>query len=293
MGYNTTHQYSLDIAGLVVFNRIPNISNDKFFHHRKRLGFRYVLDLDDYWHIGEQHPLHRSYRDNNYGIKSEELIREADYVTVTTSLLADEVLRLNKKVMVIPNSLPFDNGQFSAGNRQISRDVKFIYAGGSSHYSDIKLIEGILDSYNVRLAGHNKNHSESVKISKLLPNSELFDNLNLDKYMKCYNGCDVSIAPLENNKFNTLKSNLKILEAGCKAIPIICSKIKPYFNEVDDKYVDYASSRAEWEDKVKYFSKNPMYGIERGLALAEYVRKHYNMKDTNETRKQLYAEMLK
>jgi hypothetical protein len=41
---------------------------------------------------------------------------------------------------------------------------------------------------------------------------------------------DVAVAPLEHNRFNVAKSNLRLLEYGIMGWPTICSDIEPYRN---------------------------------------------------------------
>jgi len=39
---------------------------------------------------------------------------------------------------------------------------------------------------------------------------------------------DLAIAPLEDNRFNACKSNLRLLEYGACAVPVVCSDVGPY-----------------------------------------------------------------
>ena len=41
---------------------------------------------------------------------------------------------------------------------------------------------------------------------------------------------DLAIAPLEINRFNAAKSNLRLLEYGAVGYPVICTDIEPYRN---------------------------------------------------------------
>jgi len=104
----------------------------------------------------------------------------------------------------------------------------------------------------------------------------------LSSYMNAYNGKDVSIAPLSDDKFNHYKSNLKILEAGCKYMPIICSNLPPY-NYDDSKGIILCSTTADWLNAFETFS-NPQNRSEAGLILGEYVRKYYDLQTINNIR---------
>lgn len=109
--------------------------------------------------------------------------------------------------------------------------------------------------------------------------------------MSVYESHAIAIAPLVDNDFNNCKSNLKILEAGAKGIPIVCSKVLPYFNPVDARAVTYAENKAEWHYEIVKLLRNPNYREDRGLFLAEHVRTHYNLADANELRRQVIESL--
>ena len=39
---------------------------------------------------------------------------------------------------------------------------------------------------------------------------------------------DLALAPLEDNRFNDCKSDLRLLEYGACAYPVVCSDVRPY-----------------------------------------------------------------
>lgn len=55
-------------------------------------------------------------------------------------------------------------------------------------------------------------------------------------YASGYNEFDVLLAPLNNTKFNKLKSELKFVECGNFSKPLICSKLEPYLISGVDMY---------------------------------------------------------
>lgn len=109
--------------------------------------------------------------------------------------------------------------------------------------------------------------------------------------MEAYDGHSLAVAPLIDSPFNRCKSNLKILEAGAKGLPIICSKVLPYYNPIDESVVSYAETTQDWHTEVKRYLNNPSYREDRGAALAEHVRLHYRMEDANELRRQVYESL--
>ena len=110
--------------------------------------------------------------------------------------------------------------------------------------------------------------------------------------MNLYNNADVSLIPLERNVFTAFKSNLKILEAGCKNIPAICSFVPPYSDEPRGNVLLFAKNAREWYDHIKYCIKNPTFVKESGIQLGEYVRENYDLTKWNIVRRQIIDSLI-
>jgi glycosyltransferase involved in cell wall biosynthesis len=50
----------------------------------------------------------------------------------------------------------------------------------------------------------------------------------IQSYGTCYNEFDIAVAPLVNDEFNRMKSQLKVIEAGFHKKPLIASDVAPY-----------------------------------------------------------------
>lgn len=285
---------------VLVFNRIYSRGSDEV-KRLKAQGVKIVVDLDDFYELNPEHYLASVFTSHTKNIV--EMIQLADLVIVTTEYLAYKVRPLNRNVVVIRNALPFDTGQFTLSDDRNS-DTPLIWAGGASHYADLSLVSNSFDDDLLTVAGYEVHNSAPVgshlhltsqewrKVKRKLPNSQYKPAVhNLGEYMTVYDGHSIAIAPLVDNDFNSCKSNLKILEAGAKGLPIICSKVLPYFNPIDAGVVFYAESRAEWHYEVVKLLRNPNYAVDRGLMLAEHVRTHYNLEDANELRRQVIESL--
>jgi hypothetical protein len=245
-------------AKIYLFNRIPGHDLKEI---RKR-GIKIVCDIDDYWELYQHHYLYNHFKFGGMTKRIIESLKMSDVVLTTHSMLADRVKEHNKNVYLVPNAIPYDKEQFNIGKQEYTGKTAFI--GGMSHYKDINLIKG----YSV-------------------PNQ-----LHISRYMDHYKGVNICLAPLENNEFNQCKSNLKTLEAACGHAAVICSDMHPFRNGKDDEYVIYAKNN-EWESKIKYCKDNPNYTIDIGEKLAEHCRKHYDLIKVNETRKDIFSELLR
>lgn len=110
-------------------------------------------------------------------------------------------------------------------------------------------------------------------------------------YMESYDGHQISLAPLIDNVFNNAKSNLKILEAGAKGLPLICSPRENYHTQEFKDLLFFAETPSEWKDITEYLLSAPDVCMEKGLALAKYVRTHYHIDVLNERRRLLFEEL--
>lgn len=277
---------------VVVFNRIHS-KGAEYVLSLKRQGVKIVVDLDDFYQLNPEHYLASLYESNTHAIVA--MVKLADVVIVTTEYLAYKIRHLNRNVVVIRNALPFDSGQFTLSNDR-SSGTPVVWAGGASHEPDLRLVSNTFDDELLTIAGYEASQSitgqEWIKIRRNLPNAKYkADVKDLDNYMSVYESHAIAIAPLVDNDFNNCKSNLKVLEAGAKGIPIVCSKVLPYFNPVDARAVAYAENKAEWHYEIVKLLRNPNYREDRGLFLAEHVRTHYNLADANELRRQVIESL--
>jgi len=289
MGIDISSQKPLTEESLIVFNRMPNIEVSEFIAKK----YRYIIDIDDYWQLDTSHYLYKHLMPNGYATKHVDLIKHASAVTVTNSRLADKVRPFNKNVHVVPNTIPFGKGQFTGQPKRAGK-IKFVYAGGNSHLDDVKLIANHIEQSTIdfTLAGYNDQNEQCVKIKSLFKGVKTIPELKVNSYMELYDSMDVSLVPLVKNEFNLCKSNLKILEAGCKGMSVISSATEPYLVSGEAKYVDYCSNSFEWLNMLRYYKKNPNYVREKGEALGEFVKSRYDMKTANELRRQIYNHEL-
>lgn len=288
---------------VIFFNRMMINDMDYVKKGQKIYGFKIVLDLDDYWHLNAMHPLYEGWKKYNTTERIIEWIKHADAVTVTTNRLADKVLPLNKNVYVVPNALRFGKGQFNS--KKVKSDAtRFMFAGGSSHVYDVlefkqafSRLNGLNNAQFV-LAGYSEKDRNwhkiktSFTLNGKLKNYKQIPFKHVDRYMESYMDSDVSLVPLESNIFTPYKSNIKILETGCKYNPVICSNVPPYSDEPNKNVILYAKNTREWVEHIKYCTNNPNFVKDKGRELGEYVRKHYDLAKVNILRKQLFEHLM-
>ena len=131
---------------IVHFHR--NIGHDydatpKIIKYLRSMGIVTVMDIDDYWSPGPEHPIHKIIVQHGINKKIIENIKEVDYVTTTTSLFANEIKKLNKNVFIFPNAIDPKEKQFNEPTPP-SEKIRVGWLGGSSHLHDLELLKGFI-----------------------------------------------------------------------------------------------------------------------------------------------------
>lgn len=281
----------------ILYNRICDIDSD-WSNIRKITGAKIILDLDDYWILPFGHVMFEYYKQIKGRIENN--IREADLVTVTHERLADKVYQLNKKVVVIPNAIPFGEGQYNS-ERIPDDDVRFFWAGGVSHEQDIEIIRNpmkrLIGRKGVKtvIGGYSANRSvkhiwdrmvSSFTCSLKIPGVVL-PSLPVDQYMNHYSHADIVLVPLVNSSWNGMKSNLKLLEASAKKCPVICSGVNPYFDG-NPMGVFYSFKQTDWVKNMNCFLKDRDLIKIFGEAIHDWGKRNFDLKDVNKKRIECY-----
>jgi glycosyltransferase involved in cell wall biosynthesis len=107
----------------------------------KSLGIVVVVDIDDYWLPTKEHPIHQLIVNHKLNEKIVANLREASYVTTTTTIFADEIKKINKNVIIFPNA---SEPQFKQPTLESER-IRVGWLGGSSHLHDLLLLDGMVE----------------------------------------------------------------------------------------------------------------------------------------------------
>lgn len=117
------------------------------------MGIIVIADIDDYWLPTKEHPIHNLIVNDKMHLKILENLKASDYVTTTTEIFANEIRKFNKNVVVFPNAIDPNEGQFNEPTLP-SDKIRVGWLGGSSHLHDLKLLDGMankLSSYQDKL----------------------------------------------------------------------------------------------------------------------------------------------
>lgn len=118
-----------------------------------------------------------------------------------------------------------------------------------------------------------------------------------NSYANVLNETDISIAPLVDNEFNKMKSNLKQVECWSRKIPIICSDVTAYnVDGVDMKnciLIPYKKNAAKyWTKAMKKLILEPNLREDLGNQLHEDFKVKYHLTNVTKTRSEFYKSIM-
>jgi len=111
----------------------------------KEHGIKLVLDIDDYWNLGQFHPMNAQNKALKCPERTIENLRRFDYITTTTKYFAEEISKYNKNVMVFPNAVDTDDPQWAPDYSKKDK-IRFGFIMGSSHERDMEQFKGVINS---------------------------------------------------------------------------------------------------------------------------------------------------
>lgn len=194
----------------------------------------------------------------------------ADRLVVTTEPLAEALSRYSDDVQVVPNGLDEAvwGGLHSA--RGQGEKLRVGWAGAQQHLGDLELLREVVEATTAEvdwvffgmcpefLRPHVKEIHNPVSFAAY---PEKLAGLNLD----------LAVAPLELNDFNRCKSNLRLLEYGALAWPVIASDIEPYR---DAPVCRVKNQPRAWINAIRERVHDPLAAYREGDALRQWVRRH-------------------
>jgi glycosyltransferase involved in cell wall biosynthesis len=128
----------------------------------------------------------------------------------------------------------------------------------------------------------------------------------ISTYASNYNLFDISLAPLEENIFNKVKSQLKVIEAGFHHKAIIAQNFGPYKIDLNNAIqygggfdmtangilVDSNKNHKDWYTSIKKLIQNPEVVTALQDNLHNTVKDTYSMDKVTENRRALYLDLI-
>lgn len=154
--FNVDIEYDIDYSNLEYFKKYDIIHIHKglcnnmeifwnFLDFCKESNITTILDLDDNWDVGKQHPLYASTKALKVPEKIIENIKRFDYVTTTTEIFAKKIKQYTNNVLVFPNAIDPEEEQYKPIKNQ-SDKIRFGFVMGSAHEKDMEQFKGVFGS---------------------------------------------------------------------------------------------------------------------------------------------------
>lgn len=120
--------------------------------------------------------------------------------------------------------------------------------------------------------------------------------LPLTQYGKHYNYCDICLAPLTNNTFNEVKSELKIIEAGMKKKVLIAQDYSVYkellVHDETGLLISNAMNEKGWYVQLKKVIEDKELREKLTTNLHNFVKEKYSLTNLTQERINIYHEMI-
>ena len=221
----------------------------------KKAGMTVIQDLDDLlW----QAPLTNMYRFYFKGPQKKALftgLKACDFLVASTVPLQEEMISWTRReVRLLPNLI---SGQFFRDPLPRTSDkLRVGWAGSSSHKSDLEILRSvILETYKRFQWVFLAYAPDFVRPLIEAGHVEVYGPTKVEDYLPALvnMSLDVAVAPLELNRFNECKSNLKSIEFSCLGVPIITSDVYPYKDNPNYKIPGRSKDWKKWIDALESY----------------------------------------
>ncbi len=291
---------------VVVVQRLYSKRNMDALMVFKKSGMKIVYDLDDdMWSVPSYNPMHKALRSVLPGFNTCASV--CDLITVSTQhllvMVKKELGRSCPKVEVVENAMDFDWFKPIAEKYRKNRNGKIVmgWAGTPTHSADVDAVFELVPEILRELP-----QVEFELVAKEMPESwkSVESQVRLRDYVPVAEWpvswaswqWDMSIAPLEHNRFNLSKSCIKLLEAAALHIPCVCSDVGEY-----SKFCSYspllkktvlAQYRKDWKEKIAALVLDADLRKRVGEEMYQIALEHYNISEAVERRKSLIADLV-
>lgn len=271
---------------VIVVQRQVTPQNYAALKMMKEAGKKIVYDLDDdVWSLPASNPAQKMFKVMEQGFG--ECMKWVDVVTVSTQALKRAVRTslpsLNKEILVTPNAIDFDFFQPSLLERDDERIV-LGWAGSNTHDGDMREISSVLPdllkkypNLYIEFVGgfvpKTMRGLDRVSYRPWVPVGEFANRFSSWSW-------DLSMAPLENNRFNRAKSAIKQLEAAAAKIPCLVSNVQPYYEfcSLGGKELEWllCETNRDWRTKLERLIEEPELRDKLANLMYDTAKKYFS-----------------
>ena len=225
---DTVEQARIDPDVVVLQRRVTDEELERMRRMPRFSRALKVFELDDYLPNLPAKNVHREHMPRDILRSLRRAFALVDRFVVSTPALAEAFAGMHPDIRIARNRLPpaWWSG-LPAPRRNTGPKPRVGWAGGVGHAGDLELVADVV----AELSDEVDWVFFGMCPDRLRPYvAEFHSGVDITAYPRMLAGLnlDLAIAPLEQNRFNECKSNLRLLEYGACAVPVVCSDVGPY-----------------------------------------------------------------
>lgn len=221
------------------------------FYHRDKFNKKVIIDVDDnFLDIDPTHPLYDTFKPTKKNRAfTSTILSFADIITCSTEPLKERIAEhlkkvhgIEKNIIVIPNMNDCKDWGFTPAEKDKDKIV-IGYTGSNSHFRDLEMVFPAIAKV---MDKHKNVHFEVMGSLTEKDAITLFAQFSDDAKNRCdllpptwtfadypktiaEQKWDIGICPLIDSPFTRSKSHIKFLEYSSYKIPVIASRVYPYY----------------------------------------------------------------
>ena len=219
----------------------------------------------------------------------------ADYCSVSTKLIKDVIeTNLKKPCKVCKNAIS-EEYVLSKPKKYIpNKELKILYASGSStHDYDfsnmlLPLLNFILKHQDVKLTILGSSGVGSL-FTKITDRVDIINKVDFNTMLDIFERHDLLLVPLDDNEFNNAKSNIKYIEAGARATPVLARDCDEFALVIKDKKNGFLYNKENITSQLEYIYKNK----HKLHQIGENARKDVIKKHTTSTANSMFVDFIR
>ncbi|HEY9197942.1 MAG TPA: glycosyltransferase [Gammaproteobacteria bacterium] len=256
---------------LLLYNTLHDAHLEAMAGYRRHAGAFMTFGLDDLAsELPHKNPFRKTvFKDIKKRIRTA--LSLCDRLVVTTEPLRDVHRGMIDDIVVVPNYLESSRWLGLRSERGVGRKPRVGWAGALQHRGDLELIYEV-----VKATADEVDWVFFGMCPRILRPyvAEFHAPVVFDEYpakLASLN-LDLAVAPLEYNRFNESKSNLRLLEYGVFGWPVVCTNIHPY----QGAPVEQVSNNARvWINAIRERIADPDAAAAEGARLRQWVLDHW------------------
>lgn len=279
-------------ANVAMMQRLATKENYEAMSVFKRMGIKIVYDLDDdMWSVPGYNPASKVMKSWLPGFRACAL--RSDMLTVSTEhlrvMVRQELGKGCPPIEVVENSMDFNFYKPLKPEQRRSKlpvTVTVGWAGTNTHSQDLTPMLAVIPAL-LREIPEMRFEFAGVKIpdsfaefGDRVTNRDFVPVAEFGVHVASWQW-DIALAPLEENKFNLSKSNIKMIEAAAMGIPCIASDIGEYRKFCMDSRIlretVLVRKKSDWKNKIAAMVKNPHLRQTMGEEMHRVGVERYNI----------------